>query len=155
MENEFIHNKQEYPPMHTAEHLLNGAVARMLGCGRAFSTHIEKKKSKCDFHCDRNLTPEELQRAEALVNEQIAAGADVWDEMMSVEQAASQYSLSRLPEGATEVRIVHIGAYDACPCVGSHVSNTREIPPLRIVSSDWNEGVLRIRFKLAKPAAGV
>ena len=34
------HNKQEYPPMHTAEHLLNGEIARRYGCGRAFSAHI-------------------------------------------------------------------------------------------------------------------
>ena len=42
--------EKDYDPvMHTAEHLVNGTIARMLGCGRAFSTHIEKKKSKCDF----------------------------------------------------------------------------------------------------------
>ena len=39
--------EKDYDPvMHTAEHLVNGTIARMLGCGRAFSTHIEKKKSK-------------------------------------------------------------------------------------------------------------
>ncbi len=142
-------SEKEYDPvMHSAEHLLNGAIARLLGCGRAFSTHIEKKKSKCDFHYDRNLTPEELQLLEKSVNEQIASHVDVWDERMSVDEAASRYSLSRLPEGATEVRIVHIGEYDACPCIGAHVANTREIPSLRIVSSDWKEGVLRVRFKL-------
>ena len=142
-------SEKDYDPvMHSAEHLLNGAIARLLGCGRAFSTHIEKKKSKCDFHCDRDLTPDERQWLEKTVNEQIASHVDVWDERMGVEEAASQYSLSRLPDGATEVRIVHIGDYDACPCIGAHVTNTREIPPLRIVSSDWNDGVLRVRFKL-------
>lgn len=34
------HNKQEYPPMHSAEHLVNGEIARRYGCGRAFSAHI-------------------------------------------------------------------------------------------------------------------
>ena len=48
--------EKDYDPvMHTAEHLVNGTIARMLGCGRAFSTHIEKKKSKCDFRFPRNL----------------------------------------------------------------------------------------------------
>ena len=37
------HNKQEYPPMHTAEHILNGTMVRMFGCGRSFSAHIEKE----------------------------------------------------------------------------------------------------------------
>lgn len=148
-------SEKEYDPvMHTAEHLINGTIARMLGCGRAFSTHIEKKKSKCDFHAPRNLTPEELQQVEDRVNAQIALGLDVRDEILGVEEAAARYSLSRLPDGETTVRIVHIGAYDACPCIGAHVGNTREIPPVRMVSSDWNDGILRVRFKPAKPASG-
>ena len=111
------------PVMHTAEHLVNGTIARMLGCGRAFSTHIEKKKSKCDFRFPRNLSPDE---------------------------AGARYSLERLPEGAESVRIVHIGDYDACPCIGSHVANTAEIPPVSIISSDCTDGVLRVRFKFRK-----
>lgn len=149
-------SEKEYDPvMHSAEHLINGAIARMLGCGRAFSTHIEKKKSKCDFHAPRNLTPEQLQEVEQTVNAQIAAHVAVFDEILSVEEAAARYSLSRLPEGETTVRIVHIGAFDACACIGPHVGNSAEIPPVRMVSSDWNEGVLRVRFKLTKPAPGL
>ena len=140
--------------MHTAEHLIGGAVVRMLGCGRAFTTHIERKKSKCDFRCERGLTPDELERIERTVNEQIASGADVRAEIVPVDEARKRYDLSRLPEGATEVRIVHIGSFDSCPCIGKHVSNTSEIPPVAIVSSDWADGVLRIRFKLAKLIGG-
>ena len=142
--------KTYFEPMHTAEHLINGAIARMLGCGRAFSTHIEKKKSKCDFHYSRNLTAEELSSVERKVNEQIASGAKVWDEVMTSEEAAEQYALTRLPEGETSVRIVHVGSFDACPCIGAHVSNTSEIPPVVLISSDWADGVLRVRFKFAK-----
>ena len=90
--------EKNYDPIaHTAEHLVNGTIARLLGCGRAFSTHIEKKKSKCDFHFSRNLTPDELEWVEQQVNEQIAAGLKVHDEILSVEEAATRYSLSRLP----------------------------------------------------------
>ena len=39
------HNKQEYPPMHTAEHILNQTMIRMFGCERSKNTHIERKKS--------------------------------------------------------------------------------------------------------------
>lgn len=35
--------------MHTAEHLLNQTMVRLFNKGRAFSSHIEKKKSKCDY----------------------------------------------------------------------------------------------------------
>ena len=99
------HNKEEYPPMHTAEHLVNGTVARMLGCGRAFSTHIEKKKSKCDFRFGRNLTEQERAEVERTVNECIASGAAVRAETMGVEKAAARYDLSRVPEGASQVRM--------------------------------------------------
>ena len=44
------HNKQEYPPMHTAEHLLNATMVKTFGCPRSRNAHIERKKSKCD-HC--------------------------------------------------------------------------------------------------------
>lgn len=135
------------PPMHSAEHLVNGAVSRLLGCARAFSTHIEKKKSKCDFRYERNLTEAELRQVERTVNAQIASGAVVREEMLSVEQAASLYSLSRLPEGERQVRIVHIGSYDSCPCIGPHVADIRELSPVRLVSSDWSDGILRVRFK--------
>ena len=144
------HNKEEYPPMHTAEHLVNGTVARMLGCGRAFSTHIEKKKSKCDFRFGRNLTEQERAEVERTVNEGLASGAAVRAETMGVEKAAARYDLSRVPEGASQVRIVHVGPFDSCPCVGAHVADTGEIPPVRIVSSDWADGVLRVRFKFVK-----
>ena len=143
--------EKDYDPvMHTAEHLVNGTIARMLGCGRAFSTHIEKKKSKCDFRFPRNLTPEELERVEQTVNSQIAAKLGVRDELLSPDEAGARYSLERLPEGAKSVRIVHIGDYDACPCIGSHVTNTAEITPVSIISSDCTDGVLRVRFKFRK-----
>ena len=143
--------EKDYDPvMHTAEHLVNGTIARMLGCGRAFSTHIEKKKSKCDFRFPRNLTPEELERVEQTVNSQIAAKLGVRDELLSPDEARARYSLERLPEGAESVRIVHIGDYDACPCIDSHETNTAEIPPVSIISSDCTDGVLRVRFKFRK-----
>jgi hypothetical protein len=46
------HNKQEYPPMHTAEHILNQTMVRMFGCPRSRNAHIERKKSKCDYLLD-------------------------------------------------------------------------------------------------------
>ena len=66
------HNKQEYPPMHSAEHLLNGEMARRFGCGRAFSGHVERKKSKLDYRMPRPMTDEEIRSMEDYVN---AAGS--------------------------------------------------------------------------------
>ena len=135
-------------PMHTAEHILNGTIDKLFGCGRAFSSHVEKKKSKCDYHFDRPLTEEEIQKIENTVNEVISRNLDVTEDFIGREEAEQQFNLSRLPESAGEMlRIIRIGDYDACPCIGTHVQNTSEIGRFKIISSDYNEGVLRIRFK--------
>ena len=54
----------EIAPMHTAEHILNGTMVKMFGCRRAQSSHIERKKSKCDYDLPQQLTPEEVQAVE-------------------------------------------------------------------------------------------
>lgn len=135
--------------MHSAEHILNSTMDKMFGCGRAFSSHVEKKKSKCDYHFERPLTEEELQNIENTVNEVISRNLDVTEDFISKEEAQKQFNLSRLPDSAGDtLRIVRIGGYDACPCIGTHVDNTSEIGKFRIISSDYIEGVLRIRFKV-------
>lgn len=143
------HNKQEYPPMHTAEHLLNGEMARRYGQGRAFSAHIERKKSKLDYRLPRALTDEELRSLEQYVNEAVAADVEVAEEFITQAEAMKRFDISRLPEGASDtVRVVHIGPYDQCLCAGSHVARTGEIGTFRITSSRYEDGVQRIVFKL-------
>ena len=46
------HNKSEYPPAHTAEHLLNQTMIRIFGCERSYNAHVERKKSKMSFYLD-------------------------------------------------------------------------------------------------------
>lgn len=137
--------------MHSAEHILNQAMVRKFDCGRCFSAHVNKKKSKCDYHFDRALTDKEVTEVEAAVNRAISANLKVTEEMVSLEDANRKYNLVRLPDGVETVRIVHIGDYDSCPCIGEHVDNTSEIGRYRIVSHDFENGVLRIRYKLDDP----
>ena len=63
------HNKQEYPPMHTAEHLLNSQMVKYFHCERSFSAHIEKKKSKCDYHFKTAPSAEDIATVEQAVND--------------------------------------------------------------------------------------
>ncbi|MGE5499240.1 MAG: hypothetical protein ACM3Q2_14250 [Syntrophothermus sp.] len=136
------------PAMHSAEHIMNGTMVKLFNTGRAFSAHIEKKKSKCDYHFERNLTEEELARLEKQVNEVIKSNLPVTEEFMNREEAVKEFNLERLPEDAGDtVRIIRIGDYDACPCIGPHVSNTSEIGEFRVVSSSFENGILRVRFK--------
>ena len=143
------HNKQEYPPMHTAEHLVNGEIARRYGCGRAFSAHIERKKSKLDYHMDRALTPEEIKSLEDYVNGIVSEDVPVTEEFITQAAAMDRFDMSRLPEGASDtVRVVRIGDYDQCLCAGTHVARTSEIGMFRITSTRFQDGVQRIVFKL-------
>jgi len=137
--------------MHSAEHMLNQAMGRKFNCGRCFSAHVNEKKSKCDYHFDRPLTDLETQELETMVNEAISANLDVTEDIVSREYASQNFNITRLPEGADTVRIVRIGNYDSCPCIGEHVDNTSEIGIFRIISHDFNDGVLRIRYKLGNP----
>lgn len=143
------HNKQEYPPMHTCEHIVNRTMVNLFGCGRAVSAHIERKKSKLDFALSQAPTDEEIEQIEAQVNEVIARHLDVTVKFISQQEAAGQFDLKRLPEGASDtVRVVSVGDYDDCLCIGTHVANTSEIGTFKIISHDYKDGIFRMRFKL-------
>ena len=145
------HNKAEYEPAHTAEHLLNATMVKMFGCPRSRNAHVEKKKSKCDYLLDAEPTPEQVAEVETTVNEVIARNLDVTIEFMTREQASSVVDLSKLPEDASEtLRIVRIGDYDACACIGAHVANTNEIGTFKVISHSYENGVWRLRWKVVK-----
>ncbi len=142
-------SKSYDPRMHSAEHILNQTMVRKFNKGRSFSAHIEKKKSKCDYHFDRDLTSDEIEEIQKVVNEVINMELAVSEEFIPRADAQKIFNLERLPDDAgNTIRIIRIGDYDACPCSGIHVSNTKQIGQFKIISTDFNEGILRIRFKL-------
>lgn len=143
------HNKQEYPPMHTAEHILNQTMVRMFGCPRSKNAHIERRKSKCDYLLAEAPSEEQMAEIERQVNEVIDQQLPVTIEFMPKEEAAGFIDLSKLPEDASPtLRIVRIGDYDICACIGTHVENTSEIGRFKLLTYDYAEGRLRLRFKL-------
>jgi len=144
-----MNEKQFDPRMHSAEHIINQTMIRMFGCKRCFSAHIEKKKSKVDYRFDRDLLEQEVEQLQNRVNEIIAADLPVSEEAMSRHEAETVFNLHRLPETAgDQIRIIRIGDYDACPCIGPHVKSTKELGRFRVISTSFDNGVLRIRFKL-------
>ena len=143
------HNKLEFEPAHTSEHILNATMVKMFGCPRSKNAHIEKKKSKCDYILDSEPTAEQVAAIEAKVNEVIGQNLDVTVEFVGREEAAKIVDLSKLPENASEtLRIVRIGDYDACACIGAHVKNTSEIGVFKIISHSYENGIWRLRWKV-------
>ena len=137
------------PQMHSAEHILNQTMFRMFGCERSFSSHIERKKSKCDYRFDRSLSLAEEAELTWQINQVIDKHLDINEKLISMVEAEGAYNLKKLPEeSGNTIRIVSVGDYDHCPCIGPHVGNTAEIGHFRLVSTSFEEGMLRIRFKL-------
>jgi len=135
--------------MHTAEHILNSVMDKMYHCGRSFNSHIEDKKSKCDYKARRALTDREVAAVERTVNEIIKLNLPVGEEFVGRREADEKYFTGKLPETAGDpIRIITVGSFDACPCIGQHVANTSEIGMFSVTSADFNDGILRIRFKL-------
>ena len=135
--------------MHTAEHILNGTMIKMFGCPRSRNAHIERKKSKADYELAEAPTEEQIREIERRVNEQIARNLDVTIEFMTRDEAAALVDLSKLPADASEtLRIVRVGDYDNCACIGAHVKNTSEIGAFKIISHSYENGVWRVRWKL-------
>lgn len=145
------HNKAEYEPAHTAEHILNRTMVNMFGCPRSRNAHIERKKSKCDYELAECPTPEQVAAIEAKVNAVIEGSMDISVRYVSREEASSIVDLSKLPDDASEtLRIVSVGDYDDCACIGAHVKNTSEIGEFRIISHDYADGRWRVRWKVAE-----
>ena len=156
------HNKEEFPPAHTAEHLLNQTMIRIFGCARSYNAHIERKKSKMSFYLDHKPSRQEEKEIERRMQQAIEEDMPVTFEFISRDEleerlenggleADSAISLDRLPDDASEtIRLVRIGDYDVCPCIGKHVRSTSQIGRFEMLGTNWDEHErsFRVRFKI-------
>lgn len=147
------HNKEEFPPAHTAEHLLNQTMMRLFGCERSKNAHVERKKSKISYILDHKPTRQEEKEIERRMNELINEDLPVSFEYVTRDNIPEGISLDRLPEDASEtLRLVRIGDYDVCPCIGKHVRSTSQIGRFEMLGTNWDEMThsFRIRYKVVQ-----
>ena len=140
-----------FPPAHTAEHLLNQTMVRMFGCGRSFNAHVERKKSKMSFRLERKPTRQQEKEIERRMNELIEADLPVTYETVRRRELPPEIDASRLPDDAGDVvRLVRIGDYDVCPCIGRHVRSTAQVGRFELLGTNWDEHehAFRVRFKI-------
>ena len=145
------HNKDEFPPAHTAEHLLNQTMVRMFGCERSNNAHVERKKSKITYTLERKPDRKQEKEIERVMNQLIADDLPVTFEMVDREHLPEGVDASRLPEDASQtIRLVRIGDYDVCPCIGKHVRSTGQIGHFELLGTNWDEHkhLFRVRFKV-------
>ncbi|WP_315313017.1 hypothetical protein [Prevotella pallens] len=145
------HNKEEFPPAHTAEHLLNQLMVRMFGTERSRNAHIERKKSKMTFVLQQKPSRKEEKAITDEMNRLIDEDLPVTYELVERNNLPENVTLERLPEDASEkIRLVRIGNYDVCPCIGKHVRSTKQIGKFELLGTNWDEHSksFRIRFKV-------
>lgn len=148
------HNKEEFPPAHTAEHLLNQVMIRLFGCERSYNAHIERKKSKMSFYLDHKPTRQEEKEIEREMLRLIDEDLPVTFEFVRRDEIPAGVKLDRLPDDASEtLRLVRIGDFDVCPCIGKHVRSTGQIGRFEMLGTNWDEyeRSFRVRFKIIAP----
>lgn len=156
MADDFIlneHNKEEFPPAHTAEHLLNQVMVRMFGCERSYNAHIERKKSKMSFHLDHKPSRQEEKEIEREMLRLIGEDLPVTFDFVTRDDIPEGVHLDRLPDDASEtIRLVRIGDFDVCPCIGKHVRSTGQIGRFEMLGTNWDEHErsFRVRFKIVQ-----
>lgn len=146
-------NKEDFPPAHTAEHLLNQTMIRMFGCDRSTNAHIERKKSKISYILDHKPSKQEEKEIENKMNELIQEDLPVRYEFVNRNEIPKGVSLVNLPHDTSEkIRLVYIGDYDVCPCIGKHVRSTGQIGKFVLLGTNWDQATMsfRIRFKIVQ-----
>lgn len=140
---------------HTATHLLDQALRDVLG----EHTHqagslVEPTYLRFDFNNIGQVTREQLDQVEKIVNEKIWAEIPVTTTEMPLEDAKKLGAIALFSEKyGDRVRVVQVGDYSMELCGGTHVQNTAEIGLFKIISeSGTAAGIRRIEAVTAKEA---
>ena len=147
------HNKDEFAPAHTAEHLLNQTMIRMFGCKRSTNAHVERKKSKITYVLDHKPSKKDEKEIERRMNELIEEDLPVKYKFVTRQDIPDNVELTNLPDDASEtIRLVYIGNYDVCPCIGKHVRSTSQIGRFELLGTNWDEQThsFRVRYKVVQ-----
>jgi alanyl-tRNA synthetase len=121
---------------HTATHLLHQALRDVLGDHvKQAGSSVRPDKLRFDFTHEQQLTPEQRERVQQIVNQKVFEAIPVRTFVTPIEEARKLGAMMLFGEKyGEEVRVVEIGDYSSELCGGTHVRSTAEIGPFVILS---------------------
>jgi len=138
---------------HTATHLLHKALQIVLGPhATQKGSNLTAERLRFDFANPTKLTPEELQRVEDIVNEQIQRDLKVTCEEMTLEEARESGATGLFENKyGDKVKVYTIGDFSKEICGGPHVEHTGDMGHFKIKKEEAvSSGVRRIKAVLEK-----
>jgi misacylated tRNA(Ala) deacylase len=136
---------------HTAMHVLCGVIWKQYGAS-VTGGNMEPLRGRMDFEFE-SMRQELVREIEELVNREIQAGREVRSRILPRDEAFQIPDLIRtkinlLPAGIEQVRVVEIAGLDLQADGGTHVANTREVGPMKIVDYK-SKGAINKRLVVA------
>lgn len=154
-----VARREEIRLHHSAAHLLQAALVKVLGDEvKQAGSQVEENRMRFDFTFSRAMEPDEIFKAEEIVNEWIAAALPVTTEEMDIEHAKLTGATALFGEKYEDVvRVVSMGNQTHCVskefCAGTHARNTRDLRLFKIVSEGAiAAGTRRIEAVVSKAA---
>ena len=134
--------------MHTAQHIFSALAEDLWGC-ETVGNQIGADQSRVDllFEDKELFNPEELiENVNSVLSSNIPVNIHEWerDKILGHEKMRHTKFMHRIPSSITHLRVVEVEGIDLCPCAGTHVSNTSQIPRVRYLGKK-NKGKGRLR----------
>lgn len=144
--------RNSHTMMHTSQHIVSALAEDMWGT-ETVGNQIGAEQSRVDllFEDKSVFEPDNLFNAvNSILESSIAVNVHEWDRdrILRHEQMRHTKFMHRIPSSITHLRVVEVEGIDLCPCAGTHVSNTSDIPKVRYIGKkNKGKGRLRVSYK--------
>ncbi len=146
-------HSEETTKLHTATHLLQQALRMVLGTHvHQVGSNITVERLRFDFTHDKKMTPEEIQKVEEIVNDQIKKNLGISFKTETYDEAVKEGALAFFGERYGEkVKVYSMGDYSKEVCGGPHVDFTGALGSFKINKEEASgSGKRRIYATLVK-----